>query len=51
MVATTGMKNKSETMLEEIRGLVLDFVLYFLLYFYIKSTLYSLHVTSAQSKT
>ena len=50
MVATTGMKNKSETMLEEIRGLVLDFVLDFLLYFYIISTLYSLHVTSAQSK-
>ena len=29
MVANSEMKNKSETMLEMIRGLVLNFVLYF----------------------
>ena len=29
MVATLGMKYKSETILEVIRGLVFDFVLYF----------------------
>ena len=29
MVANSGMKHKSETMLDVIRGLVLDFVLYF----------------------
>ena len=29
MVANSGMKHKSETMVEVIRGLVFDFVLYF----------------------
>ena len=38
MVANPGMKHKSETMLEVIRGLVLDFNLYFVTVW--QSTLY-----------
>ena len=38
MIATLGMKYKSENMLEMIRGLVLDFVLYFVTIW--QSTLY-----------
>ena len=38
MVVNSGMKNKSETMLEGIRVLVLDFVLYFVTVW--QSTLY-----------
>ena len=38
MAATLGMKYKSETILEGIRGLVFDFVLYFVTIW--QSTLY-----------
>ena len=38
MVANSEMKHESETMLEVIRGLVLDFVLYFVTV--LQSTLY-----------
>ena len=41
------MKHKSETTLKVIRGLVLDFVLFFCYYM----TKYPLYVTSAQSAT
>ena len=44
MVANSGMKHESETMLEVIRGLVLDFVLYYM-------TKYPLYVLPAQSTT
>ena len=44
MVANAGMKHESETLLEVIRSLALDFVLYCM-------TKYSLYVISAQSTT
>ena len=44
MIANSGMKHESETILEVIRGQVLDFVLYFIIPW--QST--PLYVTSAQ---
>ena len=49
MVANSGMKHKSETMLEMITGLVRDFVLYFVtVFFTLLHVKYPLHVTLAQ---
>ena len=48
MAANSERKPKSETMLEVIRGLVLDFALYFALYFdsaLYHMTKYSLYIT------